>query len=703
MAFIAFWIRRSVAAYLCAMATACAGETAMRAPEQGPVTAAPDAGAPIGGEPICPPDNPFCLRQPEQPIMTGTIPTTVTCANQPIDLTPAGINIMIAVDGSASMATHWTRIQAALKGLRAAHPNSSFGLQIFWGELVEGLEAGLMKNNWCGDTHNRVLDVGQHTETALVDFLGTAPPGPAFLGGLFETSPVVEPLNYYLLNKSKLADPRRTNYLLFVTDGNDNCFGSVFSSKEDKLLAYQKLAIELSKQNIRTIPVGFDAASRAGGSGRFGTVPPMTDLDVLSVLLKHGGSGLTQVPTVDDPSKLADVISQVGQSVRNCRFEIPAALDPTAALNPFELNFSINGKTIARDRTGKEGWNFVDGNTAQVEVFGQACQAVRAAQPLEARKTCETDVCGTAAIKVETKPRAVLFLLDASASRIECADGTLDCLVPPGIGFERTLAFWEVVQHAVGESLTSVVNDDVDFGLQFFPSKNAEALSCTVATGPEIAPDTGTEITIMRQMLEKLPFGLSPVVQILESVAAAPGRLADPGVLGSVVLLSDGGDNCSGEDQAGIVKRLGDAAKALADKGVKTYAVRYGSEEGRTPEQDEQLRAIVKNGGTADFIDAETDAQLNSALASISDRLATCAITIGGLPTDVDKTKANLYLNGEVIPFDTMGAKQKGWAWVDADKNTAELYGDSCTAFKTNRRTSVVVEFGCMQVPVVLL
>jgi hypothetical protein len=79
--------------------------------------------------------------------------------------------------------------------------------------------------------------------------------------------------------------------------------------------------------------------------------------------------------------------------------------------------------------------------TSQVELFGQACQAVRAAQPLEARKTCETDVCGTAAIKVETRPRAVLFLLDASASRIECADGTFDCLVPPGLGIDRTLAF----------------------------------------------------------------------------------------------------------------------------------------------------------------------------------------------------------------------------------------------------------------------
>jgi hypothetical protein len=688
----------------------------MRPPTSAPVI---DAGTGPGNEmPICPPTNPFCIANPDETaINTGSTnsPTATTCASEPIDLTPAGINIMIAVDGSASMETHWTRIQDAIKGIRKNNPNSAIGIQIFWAEVVETIEEGLSKANVCGKTQNRVLDVGSYDDQKLVDFLGTAPPGPAFLGGLFETSPVVEPLNYYLTNASKLADPKRTNYLVFVTDGNDNCFGSVFTNKDDKLLSYQKLAIELGKLNIRTIPVGFDAATRPGGTGNFGTTPANTDLDVLSTLLKYGGSGLSQVPKVDDPAKLAEVISQVGQSVRNCRFEIPAALDPTAssAVNPFELSFSINGKKIARDRLGADGWNFVNGNTSQVELFGQACQAVRAAQPLEARKTCETEVCGTAAVKVETKPRAVLFLLDASASRIECADGTFDCLIPPGIGIDRTPAFWEVVEHAIGQSLTSAINDDVDFGLQFFPGKDAEVLSCDLQTTPEIPPSTGTEITIMRQMYEKLPFGFSPVVQILEAVAATPGRLADPGVVGSVVMLTDGGDNCSGADQAGIVKRLGDAAKVLHDKGVKTYIIRYGSEEGRTPENDEQLRAIVSNGGTDEsdpanpskepYVDAKDQTELNSALSSISDRLATCSFTMGNLPSEVDKTKANLYLNGEVIPFDATGSKTKGWAWVDAKQTTAELYGESCAAFKTNRRTSVVVEFGCMQIPVVLL
>jgi hypothetical protein len=608
------------------------------------------------------------------------------------------------------MATHWPRIQEALKTLRRVHSDAAVGLQLFWAEVTESAETGMAKNNWCGLTYNKVLDVGAHPEQELVTFLGDTPPGPAFIGGLFETSSVVEPLNYYLKNASKLADPTRTNYLVFITSGNDNCFGSVFATKAEKLLAYQKLAIELGKLNIRVVPVGFDAANMPNSDGLNGTTKPNTDLDVLGTLLAYGGTGLKEVPKVDDPQKLSQVIEQVGKQVRNCRFEIPATLDPTAAVNPFQLDFTVNSQVVARDRRNLSGWNFVNGNTSQVELFGPACDAVRSGQPLVAQKSCSQDVCGTAAVSVETRPRAVLMLLDASASRIECVDGSLDCLVLPTSGAPRTQAFWEVVEHAVSESLTAPINDDIEFGLQFFPGKAAASFTCDVATAPEIAPAQGTEISIMSQMLEKLPLGLSPVVQVLENVAAAPGRLADPGVLGSVVLLSDGGDNCLGQTQDVLVTRLGAAAKKLLDAGVKTYVVRFGSTAGQTPEQDAQLRAIAANGGAAlpnigdptrpPYLDAKNQAEFVQALAAISDQLATCSFSIAGLSEDADKDRANLYLNGEVIPFDSAATKQAGWNWIYPEKTSIELYGDSCKAFKTNRRTSVLVEFGC--VPVIL-
>ena len=645
-------------------------------------------------------------------------PTTTTradCGALPQDITPAGVNVMVAVDGSASMGTHWDNVKQAIMDLRQRNPDASFGVQVFWGELVQSFDEFANQANVCGESQASVLDVGAHPTQELVDFLGAGPPGPSVLGGLFEISPVVDPLNWFLTHDTLLADPTRTNYLIFISDGNDNCFGSFFARKDDKLLAYQKLAVEIGKRNIHIVPIGFDAASMPDSTGRWGTVPPNTDVEVLQTLLDYGGSGFSEVPKVDDPAKLAEVIKTVGQNILSCRFHVPSTVDPSTGVNPFQLAFTLNGVDVPRDRTGMNGWNFVNGNTGQVELYGQACEAARSGIKLEAKKTCNTDVCGTSVVKVETKPRAVLLLLDESASRLECVDGTDSCFGPP---MSRTRNYAEEVLHAIGVSLTAPINDDVEFGLQFFPGKMADLFACDVTTSPEVPPTQGTEITIMKQMLQKLPFGRSPVVQVLESVAAAPGRLAEPGVLGAVVMLSDGGDNCALPEmldpnnmamveaaQADMVARLGTAASTLLGMGVKTFVVRYGSEEGRTPQGEAQLRAIVENGGTAvvdptdpmmlPYVDAENEQELANALSAISDRLATCSFGISGVPTTANKDNTNLYLNGDTIPFDKDALKADGWGWMDAERTMIELYGPACEGFKTNRRTSIVVEFGC--------
>ena len=94
-------------------------------------------------------------------------------------------------------------------------------------------------------------------------------------------------------------------------------------------------------------------------------------------------------------------------------------------------------------------------------------------------------------------------------------------------------------------------------------------------------------------------------------------------------MLSDGGDNCAGDPQEQLVSRLGDAAKSLLDRGVRSFAIRYGSMEGETPEAAEQLNAISTQGGTAPanspggvaYIEAKTPEEMGAALTSISDQL----------------------------------------------------------------------------------
>lgn len=703
-----------------ALCSACSADS--QAPVRNPAASAgapaaatmPDAGV-IEAKPICPPDNPFCQKPPlVTPMMTGmpgSQPTATECGTLPIDLTPAGVNIMIGIDGSASMASHWSDMTTAIRSLRQNNPNAAFGAHLFWADPVDPLtdqSTSNNSNNGCKEVHNKWLELGAHDADELVGFFGDEPPGGTIFD-VYQVAPVIDPLNSYLETVTALSDPTRTNYLVVFTSGNDNCFGSAFINSAEKFGAYEKLAIELNKRNIRLIPVGLDdpAAERPqqGMMGPFlgttggGSLP--TDYEVLGRMLEYGGSGLTEVPRIDTPEKLAELVSVVGQTVNNCRFELPPSLDANASLNPFEVTFGINGTPVPRDRQRVNGWDFVSDSTTSVEFFGQGCQAVQAGQMLQASKSCSQDICGTAAVSVETKPRVVLLLLDSSASRIECVDGSFDCLSLPGSSEDRPPSYWEIVMHSVESALMSPVNADVSFGIQFFPGKEAMALECAVGLEPEFPPAPTAQISILRAMLEKLPLGLSPVVGVMESVAATPGDLANPGVVGAVVLLSDGGDNCSGAEQPEIVSRLGAAAKTLSDVGVRTYAIRYGSAEGETPEQAEQLNAIVNNGGTAQtgastaYIDAKTEEELTAALAAISDKLATCSFTLGEVAPDVDKDRTSVFLNGEQIGFDAMAMKLNGWNWVDAERTTVELYGEACETFKTSRRTRVAVEFGC--------
>ena len=706
------------------------------APDKGPArsTAAAGTGASAGTgaalpgdvviaeQPTCAPDNPFCSTTPLiTPTSTGApvIPVMQSCGSVPIDLRPAGVNIMVAVDSSASMQSHWADITTAIRSLRAGNPSASFGMHVFWSDALDPLtndteQSRNKTNNACLMLHNKLLDLGDYTAQQLVDFMGPKPQGGVIMD-VYQVAPLIDSLNTYLTAATKLADPAKTNYLLVFTNGNDNCFGSAFTGGQDKLTAYKKLGIELSKRNIRLIPVGMDAPNATGmedpwaaffGPGLVGTnlMSLKTNYEALGAMLANGGSALKEVPRIDKPDKLKELVSVVGAAVNNCRFTVPETLDSSKSVNPFEVSFTINGKAVPRDRKQQNGWDFVRGSTSEVEFFGQGCQALQSGMMATAGKSCEQNVCGTAAVSVSTKPRSVLLLLDSSGSRIECVDGSLNCLSPPNDP-THTLTYWEVVQRAVGTALVAPVNDDVSFGMQFFPAKTAEQLSCDVETQPEIQPTSGRQIAIMKAMLEKLPFGLSPVVGVLESVAAQPGQLADPNAVGAVVLLSDGGDNCTGDPQRQLVTRLGTAAKKLLDRGVRTFAIRYGSKDGETQDQADQLNAIAQNGGTARmgsvaYIDAKTPDELGAALAGISDQLATCSFTPGNVASTVDRNRANLYLDGEQIGFDATATKLNGWSWMDQAQTSIELYGDACKAFKTNRHTNIVVEFGC--VPVVV-
>jgi hypothetical protein len=634
--------------------------------------------------PVCEEGNRFCGDG-------GSAPLTPTCGD-PVTLTPSGVNVMIALDGSYAMRAHWSVVQNAVKRLVENNPTLDYGAHLFWAN--PDFEGAIDRVNVCNTAENRLLDVAPGQQTAVLPFLGPKPPGPG--GRWFSLRPVIQPLNYYLENDTKLADPTRTNYLVFISNGDDNCFGTALAGDGDKLLTYEKLGIELVKKNIRVMPIGFDGATaQRTWDGKL-----KTDFAALDALAKNGGTGLDAALAADSSEQLEEAINRVSQSVRTCRFKIPDALDPTKALNPFQLVFTVNGVELSRDRTERDGWNFVSGNTDEVEIFGDACTAIQAGKAADARRGCNDDaVCGKAATRVSTKPRVVQYLFDRSLSMINCPEGS-DCL------FGGDLIWWGLATRSVAKSLVSTVNDDAEFGMQYFPASAPGFGSCDVADAPEVPPSESAEISIIGSMLSTAPLGSTPLVAALEGLAAAPGRVGEEGVTGAVILLSDGGNSCAGLTTEESVARLEAAAKALHDRGVRVYVIRFGAKDSTFADQDAQLRAIAIAGGTATgdptdpanipYLDAPDEDALNGVLSSVSESLAACELALGDVPDDADKTKVNLYINGSVVPFDSTDAKADGWGFSDDAKTVITLYGPACTEFKNNRATSLVVEFGCV-------
>lgn len=702
-------VAKSQAAFLAALLGVCSG-TLSACAGQDPVTGVEGTGADAGdrgdggaeasipmGPPPCPPENKFCNDPPVE-VDGGTM----TCGTQAIDLTPASVNVMLAVDGSYAMRNHWTVVQEALKKMLEANSDLNFGAHLFWAN-ASNLQMIFERVNFCGTTENRVLDVAPDQHQDVLNYFGPKPPGPG--GQYFSLRPVVDPLRYYLDHDTKLSNENSTNYLVFISNGDDNCFGHAFAAKQDKNITYEKLAYELLKKNIRVLPIGFDGAT----AQRTWNGMLRTNFDALDRLAKNGGSGFDKALAADSSEELEMALSKVTEVVRTCRFKIPDVIDPAKQLNAFELTFYVNAIKIDRDRTHKEGWDFVNGKTSEVEAYGEACVALKAGKPLEAKKGCTDKVCGSAAAKVEAKGRSVLYLLDRSLSMAFCEKPGLvgegiDCILDYG----NTLSWWGKATRSIAQSLTEPINDDVEFGLQYFPSETNNA--CEVADKPEVAITQSSEIAIISSLLSNLASGSTPLVGGLEQVAKDPGRLGDMGQTSAVIVISDGGNACDGLSQADSVARLGAAAKSLADRGIKVYAVRFGpKDDAGFADQDAQLRAIVTNGGTAvtdpndpmkaPYLDAPNQAELDGVLSTISEQLSSCDLDAKTNDPRADKSKTNLYIDGEVIPFDAMDAKANGWGWTDDTKTVIRMYGESCTQFKHSRASSIVVEFGCPIIP----
>jgi hypothetical protein len=607
-----------------------------------------------------------------------------SCGGDEIKFKANTTNVMFLVDGSGSMAPNWATIRDAMAKIINANSKLNFGAHVFYAptDIIQIFS----KLNVCGEMQHPRIEVGPGNGQAIVDAVGPQPPGSG--GRFLDTSPVLGALNWYLENDTPLNDPKSANFLVIVSDLVDTCFGTFFSNPDavndeagaEQLLAFQKLAVELRKRNINVLPIGFAGSKADGTPGQAGDV----NQEALKSLTELGGSSLAEPLLATSDADIQKAIDAIGVAVQPCRFTVD-----TSNINPFELSFLVNNLPVPRDRANKEGWNFVQGNTSEVQFHGDACRGIQAGLPVAVQKVCDDEaVCGVAATKLEADTRALHVLLDGSASMWgnvwDVASGKLSP--------------WGQATSALASMVTAPINDDLEFGFQFFP-KGADFLGCEVAE-PEVSIGGSSEISIIEEMVGNIPQGSTPLVSALEYTAANPGRLVEKDVVGTVLLVSDGGEACVGDSTSRPVS-LAAAANALFNAGVKTYAVRFGANP--TPEEDVQLQNIATNGGTDKYLTAPDGKALTEILSKISTDLFSCDLKLGTLPSDVDPERLNVYLNGMLIPYDDK-AIGEGWQWVSdismEDYSKIRLVGQACESLRKSRLSDIVIEFGCKVIPV---
>jgi hypothetical protein len=146
---------------------------------------------------------------------------------------------------------------------------------------------------------------------------------------------------------------------------------------------------------------------------------------------------------------------------------------------------------------------------------------------------------------------------------------------------------------------------------------------------------------------------------------------------------------CAGRPEACLDDTATYAAlDALLADGIPTYVLGMGS---WLTTDREIMNNMAEHGGTTSFYAAETPADILAQFETIMGTVVvSCRFDIHPGP-EVDPTKVNFYIDGEVVPRDT--SHVAGWDYVDDD--TIEFYGVWCDRIMSGSISDVSAKFGC--------
>jgi hypothetical protein len=256
-----------------------------------------------------------------------------SCGGELFTAAPVEANFLIVLDRSCSMeealpggSNKWDTATAALKSVTAAQQATvHFGLSMFPG------------NGQCNPGGN-VVPVG----AAQADPIAQALPQTAMGSG----TPIGAALTGALA-VAELKDPQRANFVLLLTDGEENCQGNPEESVK-----------QLFAAGIRTYAVGFGDAVNVGNLNR---------MAVAGGTARLGGTKYYQA---DDVATLQAALGGIAAGATRCDFKLAQA---PADLS--KLFVAINGGLVPEDPARLAGWAYTPA-TQRLTLYGPACDLV---------------------------------------------------------------------------------------------------------------------------------------------------------------------------------------------------------------------------------------------------------------------------------------------------------------------------------------
>jgi hypothetical protein len=301
------------------------------------------------------------------------------CQGTSFTADPVPVNMHIVLDRSNSMQCHvvihndnnldqvgyedpnsrWQVARGALQQLFNAYDSSiSFGLAVYPGlAQVTGVKESAACSTTGGNACNDATSTACSLPSTLEDVRSNA--GSAILaefdqigpGGCTPSAAGLESQ----LGYAPLSDPEAENFILYITDGAENCGAN---SSFNQVTAIQSLRNQ--DPEVRTFVVGFTSA-----------VNP-DELDAAAVAGGMARDGSPRYYQANDAVSLEAALQEIGGRALSCSFTLdstPPDLD--------DLFVYIGNQSIIRDTTQQNGWDF-DPDTNRVTLYGGACDAAQA-------------------------------------------------------------------------------------------------------------------------------------------------------------------------------------------------------------------------------------------------------------------------------------------------------------------------------------